>query len=105
CPEDVVDGFAAVLNANDGTMISPNSTADLPEPVYYPYRFTPSGPRERHSGFKGIVGSGNGSFTVAGDMRFPTPYEIHPSLGGKRRFTSLRIIEQTDLFSNGFESP
>lgn len=105
CPEDVVDGFAAVLNANDGTLISPDSTADLPAPIYYPYRSTPSGPRERHSGFKGIVGTGNGSFTVAGDVRYPDPYETPPSLSGKRRFTSLRIIEQTDLFSNGFESP
>lgn len=104
CPEDVVDGFAAVLDMLTGDLISPNSASSLPSPVYYPFRNS-SGMRTRHSGFTSIVAGLSTSFTVAGDVRYPEDH-ANSSYRGKQQFTALRIVEntETEIFSDGFES-
>ena len=104
--EDIVDGAIAVLNANDGSLVSPAAASGNPQPLYYPFRDTVSGPRRRHSGFHDIVGSGNGSFTVAGDVRYPDSDEFSPTVRGKMQFASLRVLDPAGsggLFSDGFE--
>ncbi|MFB9068266.1 hypothetical protein [Pseudofulvimonas gallinarii] len=103
--ESITDGFVTVLNAATGALISPATSAQRPDVplVYYPERNS-VGDRTRHTGFKDIVASGNGTFTVTGDARYPENYAAMPWLAGKRRYTTLRIMEAgPEIFANGFE--
>ena len=100
--EDTVDGFAVVLEAATGALVSPTTNASNPEPKLY--RWSDAGEsRIGHSGVHDVVASGNGSFTLVGDIRHPIDDDNYV-FAGLQRFASLRIDERTDIFSDGFES-
>lgn len=95
--ENPVDGAIAVLNAYNGTEISPLRT--------YPFTDTAGGSRTRHSSFRGIAGTGGDTFTVVGDVTYPQSHS-EPNWRGKRQFASLRVYEPAggaDIFSDDFE--
>lgn len=101
-PEDTVDGFAVVLDATTGNFISPATTDLNPQPTLYRWN-NAGGTRLGHSGITDVVPSGDGRFTLVGDVRHPIN-EANPVFAGLQRYGSLRISEKTDIFSDGFES-
>lgn len=106
--EDTIDGAIALLNASNGNLVSPAAPSSNPQPRYYRYAESPGGPRLRHSGFHDIAGTGNGSFMVAGDVRYPNTDDWFPTVRGKQQYATLRVIEEPDgsgelLFEDGFE--
>ena len=108
CPEDRIDGSIAVLNAQNGNLISPATSSSDPQPLYYRYTDTPGGPRTRHSVFHDITGTGDDTFTVAGYVRYPETHAT-PSYRGKMQYATLRVRESTSgegpgwIFIDGFE--
>lgn len=95
CPEDNVDAELAVIDAATGAIESWRG---------YAYSDTPGGARSRHSGFWGVVASGDGTFTATGDVR---RFETAPV--GQRytqEYATLRLAAQGDrIFANGFDGP
>ncbi|MEO7432644.1 MAG: hypothetical protein ABIR62_11610 [Dokdonella sp.] len=93
CPEDNVDGEVAVIDANTGAINSWRG---------YAYSDTVGGPRTRHSGFFGISTTGDGTFSVAGDVRY---LQSAPAdRAGKQVFATLRVAPLSDvIFKYGFE--
>ncbi len=93
CPEDNVDGEVAVIDPSTGAINSWRG---------YAYSDTVGGARSRHSGFWGISSAGDGTFSVAGDVRF---FETAPAdRRGKQMFATLRVAPFSDvIFKNGFD--
>ena len=93
CPEGNVDGELLVLDANSGAVESFRG---------YAYSDTVGGPRTRHSGLWGVVPSGAGTFTAAGDVRF---FQSAPGApAGSMQVTTIRLgAGGGDLiFADGF---
>jgi len=68
----------------------------------YLYTDTIGGSRTRHSGFSGIVASGDGTFTVAGVARY---FQSEPGAPpGALQYATLRIKPTFGIFADGFES-
>ena len=95
CAEDTVDGEIAVIDSQTGAL---NSWHD------YPYSDTPGSPRSRHSAFWGISAANDGTFSVAGDVRY---VETEPvDRRGTQMFATLRVAPFSDvIFKNGFDLP
>jgi hypothetical protein len=92
CPEDNVDGELIVVDSNSGAVESFRG---------YAYSDTVGGARTRHSGLWGIVPSGTGSFTAAGDVRFFQSAAGAPA--GPMQVATIRLGAQGDvIFADGF---
>jgi len=93
CPEDNVDGELIVVDAETGALDAFRG---------YAFSDTAGGPRSRHSGLWGIVPSGSGSFTVAGDVRFFQSAPGEPA--GAMQVATLRLGSASDvIFADGFD--
>ncbi|MEO8011749.1 MAG: hypothetical protein ABI650_08915 [Dokdonella sp.] len=90
CPEDIVDGMVAVIDTEQGDVESFRT---------YPYSDLVNGARSRHSGFFGIVASGNGTFTATGDVRYFQIAAGQPS--GGQQFGTLRVRSDR-IFAGNF---
>lgn len=90
CGEDAVDATLAVL---DG--LSLKSFVSYPYPVH--------GPRGRHSGFWGIVGTGNGALVAVGDNRFRNSSDVAANLRGKQSVALLGLAPDDVIFTDGFD--
>ena len=88
--EITVDATLAVVSPN-GSLLSFDK---------YPYTDTAGGTRTRHSGLWGVVASGNGTFTAAGDVRFLTP--SNPETG-KMQYATIRFADDPPIFKDGFD--
>lgn len=69
------------------------------------YPYPTHGPRERHSGFWGVVGTGSGKFVAAGDNRFRDASDVSVNLRGKNSVAVLGLMEDDTIFANSFEQP
>lgn len=88
--EDRVDGMVAVLSD-----LTVQSFATYPYPIL--------GPRDRHTGFWGVVGTGNGKFVAVGDDRFRNDSDVAANLRGKQSVAILGLAPDDSIFSDGFD--
>lgn len=66
------------------------------------YTWPIGGARERHSALQGIVGNGDGSFSVTGDARWPNDNSVVVGLRGRTQVITGRV-KSDRIFGNGLQ--